>query len=89
MSQNDNSIRIGAMWLYKSQKGNDYMSLAFTGDRQEDRFEVVVRDRQTGQILPLFDKEAHKGVRIFSNRKKASGEASANSPDGWIFVSLD
>ncbi len=51
------------------------MSVAFTGNRDEDEYEVVLRRKSDGQEMPLYKKG------IFSKLVNSLNKKSENSPD--------
>jgi len=75
-NKNNNSIQLGAGWERVNKKGNEYISLRFNGSRDKDEYEVVVRQKSTGQELALHE----TAVILQRNAKKKSED----SPDFYL-----
>jgi len=69
---------IGSFWNNSSTKGNN-QSVAFTGKRPQDEFEVLLRHKASGGLLNLST-EANVVLYPVKEKKKE------NSPDGVIVV---
>jgi uncharacterized protein (DUF736 family) len=56
---NANNVKIGVAWnrTKKNAKGEEYsfLSIAFTGTREADEYEVVLRNKATGDELALSE----------------------------------
>jgi len=74
--RSSNSIRLGAGWNKTNKNGKPYISVKFNGGRPEDKYEVIVRNKETLQELPL----AVTPVIVQGNNKKKDGK----SPDFYL-----
>lgn len=77
-------FKIGAAW--KKSKSNDkgtfeYTTIAFCGKSEKDQFEVILRDKSTGQEFAL----SNMGVSLIKNNYKKTEK----QPDLIINVSYE
>ena len=78
MSDKKEKVYIGSAWDFNGKYG-PFVSISFKGNRNEDKFKVVLLDKETGGIMDLSE-----GVNV--TLQKVKEKKTPKSPDYAIAI---